>query len=233
MIIIILIIQKPGLRFYDLDAKQNVISPFAQFDMALTDQWRLSAGLRYDYFSVDYQDNLEGQAVDSNHIRAESQKISYDSWSPKLGVIYQYSANHNAYANYRHAFRAPTVGELFRSGKSTQSSELEPVKADSTELGFRGYVNNALQYETAIYYMIKRDDIVSVITNADRETINAGETQHKGMELTLLGSLTNELSYNMAVTYTEQRYEKLEYIFQCFSPSCGSTGMPIIENKKL
>ncbi len=223
--------QKTGDLHYDFDAKQNVVSPFAQFDMAISQDWRFAAGLRYDYFKVDYDDNLTGQAEDSKHIRPDSQKVSYDSWSPKLGLIYQYSQQHNAYVNYRHAFRAPTVGELFRSGQNQQTDELKPVKADSAEIGLRGYVSDAVEYEAAIYTMVKRDDIVSIINDGNRETLNAGKTEHNGIELSLLGHVSQAWSYNLALSYTEQTYKKFEYFYQCFSPSCGANGAPIRETR--
>lgn len=178
----------------------------------------MSAGLRYDYFDVDYDD--QGTAI-SGHIRPTSQSLSYDEFSPKFGLVYRLSNNHNAYFGYRHAFRAPTIGNLFRPGSSQDSTDLEPVSSDSYEVGFRGRLNNRFGYELALYDMRVKDDIVSFIDGFDRKNINAGETSHRGIEATLQGKLTDELSFNLAWTFTQQEYEDYAYIFQCFSPSCG------------
>lgn len=208
-----------GTLNYDFDADQSTLSPYVHTEWKLGSQWLLSAGLRYDYYDVDYND--KGTANSARHLRPESQSLSFDELSPKLGLVYRFSDNHSAYVSYRHAFRAPTIGQLFRPGSSQDSTELRPVSSDSLELGLRGRLHPRWGYELAVYDMQVKDDIISFIDGFDRKTVNAGETQHRGIELSLHGNITEALTVNLAWTFTEQKYEDFPYIFQCFSPTCG------------
>ena len=209
--------EKNGAIYYDYDAQQTSISPYLHLEHKPSQNIILSTGLRYDMFSVDYNNHLDSQ-VDDSHITPASQKIDYTHLSPKAGITYRLNYAHQVYANYRHAFRAPSVGTLFRSGRSINTTELKPVKTDSIEIGFRGYALDNIHYELAIYYMEKTDDIVSVINSeSDRVSLNAGESLHKGIELGLQANITPELNINTSFSYSEQTYGQFEYLYSCFS----------------
>lgn len=211
-----------GRTNYDFDADQLSLSPYVHFEWQTQERLRLIAGLRYDYFHVDYSDNL-GSSVPQqqfgrggfNHLRPDDQTLSYDSFSPKLGVVFDLSDQHILYANYRHSFRVPGVGQLFRPGSSQDTVELDPVKTDSFEIGMRGTINNWLDYELAVYHMIVKDDIVTYIDTVsnDRKVTNAGETKHEGVELSLAADLTDEFSISTAWSFTNQEYEDYTAVF--------------------
>lgn len=202
---------------YDYDADQTSISPYLQYENKITDQVLVNAGVRYDLFKVNYDNNLS-VTQEGKHLRVESQNVEYDHVSPKAGVVYKYGQTHDVYANYRHGFRAPSVGTLFRSGSSLDTPDLKPVKTDSVEIGFRGLAYNQLSYELAVYYMEKTDDIVSVITSdSERVSLNAGETKHSGIELGLGSAISQTLSFNSSFSYSEQTYGDFAYLYQCFT----------------
>lgn len=216
-----------GHRNYDFEAQQTSLSPYLHLETALSDRLTTSVGLRYDYFHVDYKDRLGDSVAERvfipqlnrpvTHRRLEDQDISFDQLSPKLGLVYQFTELHNMYINYRHAFTVPSVGTLFRSGTTLNTDELEPIKAKSMEIGFRGLLADWLAYEVALYHMSIKDDLVSVVNGFERNMFNAGETEHNGIELTLKGNITDEFAYAMAFTRTEQTYESFSYT--CCFPS--------------
>ncbi len=210
-----------GVSNYDYDADQLSISPYVHSEWQVHPKVRLDAGLRYDYFDVDYDDNLAGQGVDNRHLRPESQSVDFDEFSPKAGILFNFHPKHAAYFNYRHAFRAPSVGQLFRPGSSQETENLQPVTTDSFEVGIRGQLVGSHQYEVAVYTMTVKDDIVTYIDGSDRKTVNAGETSHDGIEVSLKGDITDEFSYAAAFTYTKQKYDDFQYLYQCFSAACG------------
>ncbi len=205
--------QTTGTQHYDFESNQLSLASYIHSEWQLAEQWRLNAGVRYDYFEVDYTDKLAGTAVDTRHLRPDSQTLSYDEFSPKLGLVYKFHSDHNAYFSYRHAFRAPTIGNLFRPGSSLDSDQLEPVTSDSFEVGLRGALTKRIGYELAYYDMSIEDDIVSFVDGSDRKITNAGETSHKGLELSLQGKFTDELAFTLATTYTRQEYEDFSYVF--------------------
>ena len=81
------------------------------------------------------------------------------------------------------SFRAPGIGELFRSGSSLQTDQLKPVQTTELETGIRGRLTPALTYSAAAYHMVVNNDILTVTDATTRRTINAGTTVHDGLEL--------------------------------------------------
>lgn len=169
---------------YDYDAEQQAISPYFRLESEWIENLILSFGLRYDYFAIDYKDNHTGDDsvfIDQlqrpvTHYRPEDQSLTFTQFSPKFGIVYQYTNLHNLYMNYRHAFSTPSVTTLFRSGTTKNSDELKPIKADSYEIGFRGELAAWLDYELALYHMEITDDIVTITNDTGRNKVNAGET---------------------------------------------------------
>ncbi|MCY4045585.1 MAG: TonB-dependent receptor [Cellvibrionales bacterium] len=204
---------------YDFDAEQHAISPYVRLEGQWIDNVILSVGLRYDYFAMDYTDNLDTEETTFNkqlnkpvtHYRPENQSLTFTQFSPKFGLVYQYADFHNLYMNYRHAFSTPSISKLFRSGSTVNSDKLKPIKADSIEFGLKGLMSPWLAYELALYHMEMTDDLVDVIIDDNRNTVNAGETEHQGVELTLKGDITHELAYALAYSHTKQKYNRFSY----------------------
>ncbi|MBY6190295.1 TonB-dependent receptor [Microbulbifer agarilyticus] len=211
---------RTGEFTYNFDAEQTSVSPYVHAEYAPTAQLRLSAGLRYDVFDVDYADRLDTPNEDPSHFRPASQGRDYDNLSPKLGAVYKLNDDHQLYASYRHAFRAPTVGTLFRPGSSTGTTELEPVTSVSQEVGLRGVVAEAVNYELAVYDMTTENDIVSYIEGDMRKTTNAGETSHKGVELSVQAPLGEEWQLALSYAAMQQEYKDYSYVFSQFSFAC-------------
>ncbi len=209
---------RTGELNYDFDARQESLSPYIHVEYQVSEQWRLNAGARYDYFEVDYENALPADESNFSHRRSDSQEIDYENTSPKLGATYQYLTNHTMYLSYRYAFRAPTVGTLFRSGSSQNTASLKPVTSISSEVGFRGKAFDLIAYEFAYYDMTVEDDIVSVINDGNRHSVNAGETRHKGIEVGVDYWVGKALSIGISYTETDQRYEDFSYTF--FSRTC-------------
>lgn len=224
-----------GRANYDYDADQLTLSPYTQVEWQPIERLRLSAGVRYDRFRIDYDDNLSADVPQTGifaplpfpaqHYRPEDQRVTFDQWSPKLGLVLDLDEHHNLYATYRHAFRAPTAGQLFRSGAVPDTTALEPVTAVSREIGLRGRAAPWLDYDLAIYHMTIEDDIVSVILDDTRKTLNSGETRHQGVELTLMARWSERWSSSFAWSHSRQEYKDFRYI--CGTATCNFAGNDI------
>lgn len=199
-----------GRTNYDYEAKQSVLSPYLQGEWLAQDNLRLIAGARFDNFSVDYHDNLDSSVPEvvggKKWYRPDSQEVNFSSFSPKLGLVWNALSQGEVYINHRYAFRAPSVGQLFRSGSSQETDKLKPVHSVSTELGFRGKLLKDLRYDFTVYDMTITDDVVTYIDGATRMTTNAGKTQHRGFELSLQSSITETTNISAAWTVTDQKY---------------------------
>lgn len=195
--------------FYDYDVDFIASSPYIHLESDLTDKWHFAAGLRYDYIRYDYSNNLSVDLTDPSHKRLPDQVVEFDHLSPKISTTYQINDKLNAYSAYRHAFRIPSAGQLFRSGENENSADLDPVTADSIELGLRGEIGERIAFDTAVYYMIKEDDIINVTdaTTGGRRNVNAGETKHYGIEVGADIILSDTLDLGIAYSWSEHEYK--------------------------
>lgn len=185
-------------------------SPFAHLELTPAANVRLTAGLRLDVLGYDYSNNMSVVTTGS-HRRPASDTRSYAHASPKLGVTYQATDHLNVFASYRHAFRVPSEGQLFRQGSSVNSIDLTPVKVDNIEVGLRGQLIEGVRYDVTGYTMIKNDDIVSfVYSDGTQGSVNTGKTSHRGVELGLDVTPIERLNIAAAYTYAVHRFEEWE-----------------------
>lgn len=187
---------------YDYDVTYRAISPYLQFEADPTERLHLTAGLRYDLMSYDYVTHLD--PVENGRWRVPgSTRVDFSHLSPKFGAAFEFGPALATYANYVHGFRAPSEGQLFRQGSALNTVGLSPVRANSFEVGARGEVAGRIGYTLAAYSMTVADDILSYIRpDGIRETQNAGETLHRGIEagvgLALSRAVRADLSYSLA-----------------------------------
>lgn len=225
-----------GKRVYDFDANQLGISPYVHIEKEITNKLTAHAGLRYDYFDMDYTDNLPssfserqfntGLSRNITRLRPDSGNTSYDQFSPKFGLLYSFNDKYNVYGNYRHSFRTPSATSLYRSGTTVNTDTLQATEVDSFEIGTKGLVKSWFGYEIALYQMNVTNDVVSYFDSSNiRNTTNAGETRHRGIEISAFGDITPELSYNLASSYSQQEYQNFGY--QCGTLNCNYAGLDV------
>ena len=147
-------------------------------------------------------------------------------------MIYDLNKDHNIYANYRNSFRTPAIGQLFRSGSTTNTQDLKPVNTDSFEIGSRGILAKSINYELAFYHMIVKDDIVSYIDSSDRKITNAGKTRHQGIELSLNGDINEEWSFKTSFSYSRQKYQDFTAIYGYPSTEINYAGNYIVKHQE-
>jgi iron complex outermembrane receptor protein len=196
-------------RIYNYDVTFRGISPYAQAEFSPVDRVRITTGLRYDHVGYDYKNNL-GVEQTGNHRRPASTNVWYDHLSPKLGATVAITPTLNAFVSYRHAFRAPSEDQLFRQGSADQSLGLEPVRANSYEVGVRGAVAGRLTFEVSAYTMTVKDDILTFFNTTDfsSQTSNAGRSLHRGVEVGAGLGLTRFLRLETAYTYSRHDYRQ-------------------------
>ncbi|MDA0339194.1 MAG: TonB-dependent receptor, partial [Proteobacteria bacterium] len=196
---------------YDFDVDAITLSPYMHGEWQATSRLRIVAGVRFDYARYDYTNDLT-TVLDPTalHNRPADQNQSFDSFSPKAGLTYNVTDNLNAFFSYKRGFRIPTASQLYRPGRSTLSTELQPVKADSFEVGARGAWER-IQFEISLYTMKINDDIL-VFTNDDtgvRDIRNSGDTRHKGIEIGFAADITDTVAFSGA--YARNSHEFIEW----------------------
>jgi len=166
------------------EQNHSVLGIFAQFDYSVTDQFKLTAGLRYSeedkeagitYVRPRPQCSVVGgtcpQSGTNPFVPGESNGFtdedSWKNWSPKLG--FQYFANDDTqlYGNWTRGYRsggynfritAPAAFEaIFPAG---QSRAFDEEKVDSFELGAKmDFADRRGQLNAAVFYTDISDTI--------------------------------------------------------------------------
>lgn len=210
-----------GARVYDYQVTFRAYSPYLQVELSPLERLRVTAGIRYDALSYDFDNELDGAVVQGTATRfygqAPDTETDYDQVSPKLGVTYELNDNMNLYASYNTGFRAPSESQLFRPSVAANATEaaarallalrLKPITATQIELGWRGTFSR-WSLELAAFELVKRDDLVSQrdTTTNIATNVNAGKTSHRGVEAGLGIELLPGVRLDSALSYTRHEY---------------------------
>jgi outer membrane receptor protein involved in Fe transport len=192
------------------------MSPYIHSEFSPSDKIRVTAGLRYDDLKYVYDNKMSDANISVNptstsfgltYRHVSDTTVSFARLSPKVGMTYEFDKNMSGFLSYREAFRAPSEGQLFRSGRAINTADLKPIKVASLEAGLRGK-SNTINYNVSLYYMSKKDDILTYKSGFTRETVNAGETLHEGVEVGMGSKLTQKLSLDIAASYAKHSYKE-------------------------
>lgn len=211
-----------GPRIYDYEVTYRGISPYVHAETSPTDRLRVTAGLRFDRMSYRFDNRFDATPVSAGgrfYGQAADTSVEFSRLSPKLGATYRLAETMHAFASYNTGFRAPSEGQLFRPSSATTLNQanatarsalgLDPIVATQLEIGLRGDVGEG-HYSVALYDLRKKNDIVSFRDTATNltETVNAGRTRHRGIEVGLDGPLCDTLSVATALSYARHSYEE-------------------------
>lgn len=206
-------------RIYDYDVTFMQASPYVHGETSPIAPLRISAGLRADVMRYDYENHLSsgmfltplpnssGGVTNTAFYRPGDTTRDYSHLSPSLGATYAFDPALNGFVRYKHSFRAPSEGDLFRSGQNADSLHLRPVKVDNYEIGLRGPDKGDVTWELGYFTMLKRDDILTVkdATGAQVSS-NNGKTRHYGFEGALGWRFLPEWKVAAGGTYARHRY---------------------------
>ena len=195
-----------GETQYDYDVTYEQASPYLHIELSPVRRLRVDGGVRADFARYDYENGLS--TVDTGaHRRPATTIRSYAAVNPKIGATIELARGLNVFGSYRRGFRAPSQGQLFQQNAAANTVDLEPVKVASHEAGVRGEVEGRFVYQLSAYDMTVRDDILTYQSSATaREALNAGETRHKGVELSAGLALAPSLRIDLSYAVADHRY---------------------------
>jgi catecholate siderophore receptor len=171
---------RPNGTDADNHVQGTVAALYAQGQIALTREWKAIAGLRYDYFKVDFDDRrTTTTAVDLSRTDR--------AWSPRAGLVWTPTAAQSYYVSYSYAF-LPSGEQL---GLATTNADLEPEKAINYELGARWNLRRGLTLSSALFRLDRKD--VHVTDPANPGTfVQSGRQRVDGFEAGIQGEVTRD-----------------------------------------
>lgn len=149
--------------------------------------WKLIAGLRYvqQYFLYGTQGVIKG--------------VNEEQWLPKLGVLRKLNEGNSVYANVA---RGMAPNQVYTSKNVTVPSRL----SSQVELGWKSlWASGKLESDIALYQLDQ-----SNMTSSDETTPSNrfdftvdGTGRSKGLEASLTGNVTEQLSVRLTYAYTD------------------------------
>jgi catecholate siderophore receptor len=160
------------------DVKVGLAAVYLQDQIALSEQFQVIAGVRFDQFDVELDNRLNGQRFERDD----------DFVSPRLGVIYRPLEPLSLYASYSVSY-LPSSGDQFSSLDAT-SAALEPEEFENLEVGAKWELSSSLALSAAVYRLDRTN------TRAPGPTPGAivltGEQRSEGVELGVSGAITDD-----------------------------------------
>lgn len=169
-----------GPLVFDQQEKVDSAGIYLQGQYAISDDWTLSAGLRYDEVTFEIDDRY---LVDGD----DSGKIEFSEVSPSLGINADFG-EHIVFASFSSAFETPTTTELANPDASGGfNPSLRPQLADNYELGIKGERFDTF-YELSVFHIDIEDELIPFELPAfPGRTFyqNAGTSDRSGVEAAL------------------------------------------------
>lgn len=208
----------PAGKHYDYDVNASMIASFIHVDWQFLARWQLTAGIRFEHMSYDYDNQmLSGRTTDDGtecgfggcrYSRPEDRKDSFDNWAPKVGISYLLPNEALLFANLSRGFRAPQATELYRLQREQTVADLDSVKLDSFEFGLRGALSQ-LSYEL-VYYQMDKENVI--FRDSDFFNISNGKTEHQGLEGRIDYLINENFSIAVNSTVAEHQYASNQFL---------------------
>ena len=171
--------------------------------------------------------------VDNVNVSSGAQRNpndTYESFNPRLGVIYQVADRSELFANVSKLYEAPTLYEL-EDEVQANNDTLDAMQGVVGEVGTRGVApfgqDNEWNWEVAVYYAQIEDEILSVEkpgAPGTSQVTNVEDTIHAGVEALFgasfaLGDGEHRIEPLLSLTYNDFTFDN--------DPVYGDNQLPV------
>ena len=178
---------------------------FVQNELALSDTFELTAGLRYDQITFDVEDKFITDGDDSGN-------RDLDSVSASLALLWRLVDEVNLYASLGTSFETPTTTEFANPLGGGFNQSLEPQEAMNYEIGAKGIsATGRFNYDVALFSIKVEDELTPFeLAQSPGRTFfeNAGQSSRHGLELALGVELMQGLDAALAYTYSDFEFDR-------------------------
>lgn len=196
---------------------------FGQATYAITEQFKLTAGMRYTeddktflpdsvITAVNVPPYIFPFPVGTPILPHEKAKNNISEWTPMLNLSYQVSDGLMLYASYSEGFKSGGFTQRVFPPEPTIPT-FDPEFVKTYEAGFKySSSNNKIRLNGAAFYT-KYDDLQLLITNLSRVgpfTANAAKAQITGFELELSAAPGAGWLFEGGIGYLDPKYKKVD-----------------------
>jgi iron complex outermembrane receptor protein len=208
--------------------RTNAYAAFGQASYKITDDARLTLGLRYNeekkridgeifrYTAVPYTGDI-GEALYNTELGPELLSFgrntlatanlakSYTKLTWRAAFDYQFSDDLMAFVSYNRGFKSGTFNP---TSVSPTAEPLNPEILDAFEVGLKSELfDRRVRFNAAAFYYDYKNIQVGLITGSGISTVqNAAGAKVKGLEFDMQASATENLNLRLAVNFLDSKY---------------------------
>jgi len=164
----------------------RVAAVYVQDQVEFSPHWEAIVGLRYDHFSVDF-DDLRATTPAANREISSTDKLL----SPRAGLVYKPIEPLSLYASYSMTY-LPRSGDQM-SSLTPGNRAFDPEELRNYELGAKWQVSDQL-FLTAAAYNLKRTNVIASDPADPSRSILIDGQRIRGIELGAAGNITRNWS---------------------------------------
>jgi iron complex outermembrane recepter protein len=183
----------------DVTADVGSTAIFAEDALNLTGDWLVSAGLRYDDFSLDRS------IVNVTPGTTQKYGQDYNPISWRLGSVYSFTPRTQVFAQYTRAV-TPISGLLFMSATN---ATFDLTTGYSYEAGIKTSLTGQGVELTASVFRIRQDDILTRDPVNPAVVFQGGNQQSKGVEVAINVPATEEVNVGLSGTLLDAEFGQL------------------------
>lgn len=164
----------PGSLTSNADQSAQNVVVYGENSFYVQPKLALITGMQYTYANRDVVDKITPSETDSSN---------YDSWNPKVGVMYKPTEKTQLFANVSKSYEAPDFSDLTQSGTSGFIN-VDAQEAWTLEVGTRGE-RGPIAWDISLYRAWLEDELLKFTTGGSvpATTFNAEDTVHQGAEI--------------------------------------------------
>ena len=195
---------------------------FAQYEYDVTDQWTVTAGIRW---TEEEKKFVAGQSYLSNDARDRERNFpgyatlaqTWTEVSPKVSVKYQIDDTSMVYASYSEGFHSGGFFGVNQNIRDFERDQYDPEFANNFEIGYKSmHLDNRLRLNLTAFHNEFEDKQESFVKlDPDTKTVasvfdNAAEVLYEGFEVEILYAATEDLRVFLNYGYLDASYEEFE-----------------------
>lgn len=198
------VISNPDTAFYST-SKTEQYGVYFQDHITLFDKLHILGGGRHDWATVarGFPASFGGSSdIDDN-------EVTDQQFSPRVGLLYQPWKWLSAYGSWSNSFGV-------NNGVAATGKNLPPQLAEQWEAGFKTELFDQRLSATLAFYHLTRTNILTpdISTSDPFDSIAIGENRSQGVELDVIGQITDNLGIIGNYAYTDAKVTKDNSGFQ-------------------
>ena len=191
----------PGLLLpavFDATYRQNRHGFYVQDLVELNEQWSVLAGLRFDQADVTFFREFTTFGIPT--IPPTNTRQDFERWTPRIGITYQAVPDVlSYYGSYSRSFDPPG------GGARVTDAPLLPELGEAWEVGAKCEILPNLLGQAALFWIQKDNFTIDTVISTPPffVTSQVGQLTSQGLELSLVGQITERWSTTTNYTWTD------------------------------